>query len=153
MQTRLLIGGDWLAGTGGGEIEVENPATEAVITTVAAGTPADATAACDAAAETQPAWAATAPRERAEILRAAARRVPLSEEVDLTALAAELEGFSSADCAALIREAALAAMRESLTATQVGLAHIEAARRRVRPSLDPVQVAALQAYAERHQIR
>lgn len=90
---------------------------------------------------------------RAEILRAAARRVPLSEEVDLTALAAELEGFSSADCAALIREAALAAMRESLTATQVGLAHIEAARRRVRPSLDPVQVAALQAYAERHQIR
>jgi len=44
-------------------------------------------------------------------------------------------------------------MRESLTATQVGLAHIEAARRRVRPSLDPVQVAALQAYAERHQIR
>ena len=70
MQTRLLIGGEWLGGNGGGEIEVENPATEAVIATVAAGTPADATAACDAAAEAQPAWAATAPRERAEILRA-----------------------------------------------------------------------------------
>ena len=70
MQTQLLIGGEWLGGTGGGEIEVENPATEAVIASVAAGTPADATAACDAAAEAQPAWAAAAPRERGEILRA-----------------------------------------------------------------------------------
>ena len=75
MQTQLLIGGDWLAGTGGGEIEVENPATEVVIASVAAGTPADATAACDAAAEAQPAWAATAPRERAEILRASWQRL------------------------------------------------------------------------------
>ena len=65
MQTQLLIGGEWLGGTGGGEIEVENPATEEVIASVAAGTPADATAACDAAAEAQPAWAAAgAPRAR-----------------------------------------------------------------------------------------
>ncbi len=70
MQTQLLIGGEWLDGADGGEIEVENPATEAVIANVAAGTQADATAACDAAAEAQPGWAATAPRERGEILRA-----------------------------------------------------------------------------------
>ncbi len=84
---------------------------------------------------------------RAEILRAAARSVPLAGDVDLDALGASLEGFSAADCAALIREAALAAMRESLEATTVTAEHVEAARKRVRPSLDPIQVARLEAYA------
>ncbi len=85
---------------------------------------------------------------RAEILRATARNVPLAEDVDLPALGADLDGFSAADCAALVREAALAAMRESLTATTVTAAHVETARARVRPSLDPAQVAWLAAYAE-----
>jgi transitional endoplasmic reticulum ATPase len=85
---------------------------------------------------------------RAEILRAASRNVPLAPDVDLAALGAELAGFSAADCAALVREAALAAMRESLTASTVTAAHIGTARRRVRPSLDPAQVAWLAAYAE-----
>lgn len=84
---------------------------------------------------------------RAEILRAAGRGVPLAADVDLPALAAELEGYSAADCAALVREAALAAMRESLDATTVTAAHVAAARERVRPSLDPAQVAYLAAYA------
>ncbi|MGK5672404.1 AAA family ATPase [Micromonospora sp. URMC 106] len=86
---------------------------------------------------------------RAEILRASARNVPLAPEVDLAALGAELDGFSAADCAALVREAALAAMRESLTASTVTAAHVAAARARVRPSLDPAQVAWLAAYAEK----
>jgi transitional endoplasmic reticulum ATPase len=85
---------------------------------------------------------------RAAILRAAARSVPLDESVDLTALGAELDGYSGADCAALIRESALAAMRESLEASTVTAAHVAAARQRVRASLDPVQVAWLAAYAE-----
>src|SRR5581483_2299568 len=72
---------------------------------------------------------------------AIARRVPLAPDVDLTALAADLDGFSSADCAALIRESALVAMRESLTATEVTAAHVATARTHVRPSLDPAQVA------------
>ncbi|HEY0697824.1 MAG TPA: ATP-binding protein, partial [Micromonospora sp.] len=84
---------------------------------------------------------------RAEILRAASRSVPLAEDVDLPALAGELDGFSAADCAALVRQAALAAMRESLEATTVTRAHVVAARQRVRPSLDPAQVAWLAAYA------
>ncbi|HEU4422151.1 MAG TPA: AAA family ATPase [Pilimelia sp.] len=87
---------------------------------------------------------------RAEILRAAGRTVPLAADVDLDALAGELAGFSAADCTALIREAALAAMRESLDAASVTGAHVAAARRRVRPSLDPGQVAWLAAYAEQH---
>jgi transitional endoplasmic reticulum ATPase len=85
---------------------------------------------------------------RAEILRAAAKGVPLAGEVDLPALAAELDGFSAADCAALVREAALVAMRESMDAEAVTRAHVAAARERVRPSLDPAQVALLAAYAE-----
>ncbi|MFI6328343.1 AAA family ATPase [Micromonospora chersina] len=84
---------------------------------------------------------------RGEILRAAARDVPLAPDVDLTALGAELDGYSAADCAALIREAALAAMRESLAASTVMAAHVGTARTRVRPSLDPVQLAHLEAYA------
>ncbi|MEU8260864.1 AAA family ATPase [Micromonospora sp. NPDC048999] len=86
---------------------------------------------------------------RAEILKAASRNVPLAPDVDLAALGGELDGFSAADCAALVREAALAAMRESLTATTVTAAHVEAARTRVRASLDPGQVAHLAAYAEK----
>ncbi|MGH3714493.1 MAG: AAA family ATPase [Micromonosporaceae bacterium] len=86
---------------------------------------------------------------RAAILAAAARDVPLAPDVSLTELAAELEGFSSADCAALIRQAALAAMRESLEAAEVTARHVAAARAELRPSLDPAQVEALRAYADR----
>ncbi|MEU4381213.1 AAA family ATPase [Micromonospora echinofusca] len=86
---------------------------------------------------------------RAEILRASARNVPLAPEVDLVELGEALDGFSAADCAALVREAALAAMRESLTASTVTAAHVASARARVRPSLDPTQVAWLAAYAEK----
>jgi len=87
---------------------------------------------------------------RAEILRAAAKTVPLAEDVDLDALASTLDGFSSADCAALVREAALVAMRESLDAATVTAKHVEAARSRVRPSLQADQVAWLASYADRH---
>jgi transitional endoplasmic reticulum ATPase len=85
---------------------------------------------------------------RTEVLRAASRGVPLAADVDLVALADGLDGYSAADCAALIREAALSAMRESMEASTVTAAHVAAARERVRPSLDPVQVAYLATYAE-----
>lgn len=87
---------------------------------------------------------------RVEILKAAARSVPLADDVDLAPLAESLDGFSAADCTALIREAALAAMRESMSAATVTAAHLATARRRVRPSLDPTQVAWLAAYADQH---
>jgi transitional endoplasmic reticulum ATPase len=90
---------------------------------------------------------------RGEILRATARAVPLAGDVDLAALASSLEGFSAADCAALLREAALAAMRESLEASSVTAAHVSSARERVRPSLDPGQVAWLETYAEKQAAR
>ncbi|WP_367132974.1 AAA family ATPase [Saccharothrix sp. HUAS TT1] len=85
---------------------------------------------------------------RAEILRASSRNTPLGSDVDLGSLAEELDGYSAADCAALIREAALTAMRESLSAAEVTGAHLAAARAAVRPSLDPAQLATLAAYAK-----
>ncbi|GAC80529.1 transitional endoplasmic reticulum ATPase [Gordonia malaquae] len=85
---------------------------------------------------------------RADILRASSRNVPLAE-IDLDALATDLDGYSAADCSALLREAALAAMRRDIEAATVTSADLDVARAAVRPSLDPDQVAELEAYAER----
>jgi transitional endoplasmic reticulum ATPase len=85
---------------------------------------------------------------RTAILVATSKNTPLASDVDLAAVASTLDGYSAADCAALIREAALTAMRESLEAHEVTAAHLEAARKKVRPSLDPAQLAALEAYAQ-----
>ncbi len=86
---------------------------------------------------------------REEILRAAGRNIPLASDVDLPALAADMDGYSAADCTAVLREAALTAMRGSLDATEVTAKHLATARSVVGPSLDPAQVADLEAYAER----
>ncbi|GAB2866940.1 NAD-dependent succinate-semialdehyde dehydrogenase [Nocardioides pacificus] len=67
----LFIAGTWRDAEGGARFEVLDPADGSVITTVADGTVADARAALDAAADAQADWAATAPRERSEILRRA----------------------------------------------------------------------------------
>ncbi len=84
---------------------------------------------------------------RREILRNAARSIPLSADVNLDEVAAGLDGYSAADCVALLREAALTAMRRSIDAADVTAADLAAARTAVRPSLDPVQVASLRAFA------
>jgi transitional endoplasmic reticulum ATPase len=84
---------------------------------------------------------------RREILRTAGKSIPLSADVDLDALAAELDGYSAADCVALLREAALTAMRRSIDAADVTAADVAEARETVRPSLDPVQVESLRAFA------
>jgi len=83
---------------------------------------------------------------RLDILRTAGRSVPL-RDVDLAALAADLDGYSAADCVALLREAALTAMRRSVDAAEITAADIAAARETVRPSLDPAQLASLRAFA------
>lgn len=83
---------------------------------------------------------------RADILRASSKSVPLSDDVDLDLLATDLDGYSAADCSALLREAALTAMRRSLDAAFVTADDVETARKTVRPSLDPEQVAHLEAY-------
>src|SRR6202046_4094799 len=67
--TGLLIGGEWSSGSS--TFPVLDPATEEPIAEVADGTVSDALDAVSAAHDALPAWAATAPRQRAEILRKA----------------------------------------------------------------------------------
>jgi len=69
--TDLLIGGVWQPARSGARFVVQDPATEATLLEVADAGPDDAVAALDAAAEAQPSWAATAARERGEVLRRA----------------------------------------------------------------------------------
>jgi succinate-semialdehyde dehydrogenase / glutarate-semialdehyde dehydrogenase len=69
--TGLFIAGRWRDAAEGGRFDVVDPSTGLPIASVADATPADGDAALAAAADAQEAWAATAPRERAEILRRA----------------------------------------------------------------------------------
>jgi len=83
---------------------------------------------------------------RADILRTAGKSIPL-RDVDLEALAADLDGYSAADCVALLREAALTAMRRTVDAAEITAADVAAARENVRPSLDRAQLANLRGFA------
>jgi succinate-semialdehyde dehydrogenase/glutarate-semialdehyde dehydrogenase len=67
----LFIGGEWRPASGGKLLDVEDPSTGEPIAQVADAEVADGTAALDAAVAAQPAWAATPPRDRGEILRKA----------------------------------------------------------------------------------
>jgi succinate-semialdehyde dehydrogenase/glutarate-semialdehyde dehydrogenase len=69
--TELYIAGRWRAASGGGTLSVEDPSTGESLVDVADAQVDDALAALSAAAEKQQEWAATAPRERGEILRRA----------------------------------------------------------------------------------
>ncbi|WP_225783444.1 NAD-dependent succinate-semialdehyde dehydrogenase [Xenophilus sp. Marseille-Q4582] len=65
----LYIDGEWRAAHGGREIEVIDPATEAVIARVPDATLEDARAAVEAAARAASGWRETPPRQRSEVLR------------------------------------------------------------------------------------
>ena len=67
----LLVGGGWRPAASGRTLDVHDPATGAVLKTVADGGVEDGAAALDAAVDAGPGWARTAPRERGEILRRA----------------------------------------------------------------------------------
>jgi len=69
LRPQLLIDGEWRAGGGGATFDVADPATGKTLVEVADADPADGMAALDAAARAQADWAATAPRERSELLR------------------------------------------------------------------------------------
>ena len=85
---------------------------------------------------------------RTEILQGAASKVPFVADVDWVKLGEDTQGFSAADCSALIQEAALAAMRADLEAAVVTTEHLESALKTIRPSLDEDSVAHLKEYAE-----
>jgi succinate-semialdehyde dehydrogenase/glutarate-semialdehyde dehydrogenase len=67
--TQLLIGGEWVDASEGRTFDVDDPSTGDVIAAVADASVEDGLAAVSAAAAALPGWAATAPRQRSEILR------------------------------------------------------------------------------------
>jgi succinate-semialdehyde dehydrogenase/glutarate-semialdehyde dehydrogenase len=87
--TQLFIGGEWRDASGGDTLDVEDPSTGEALVAVADATPDDAKAALDACCAAQAEWAATAPRERGEVLRRAFET--LTERADELALLMTLE--------------------------------------------------------------
>ena len=69
--SQLFVGGRWVDASDGRTFDVDDPATGAVIATVADGSVEDGLAAVSAAHEALPGWAAAPPRQRAEVLRRA----------------------------------------------------------------------------------
>ncbi|NJE04924.1 AAA family ATPase [Thermococcus sp. M36] len=112
-----------------------------------------------------------APDEKArlEILKVHTRRVPLAEDVNLRELAKRTEGYSGADIEALVREAALIAMRrimaklpaelveeeseEFLGKLRVSRRDFEEAMKKVRPSITPYMLEYYRNFEESRKTR
>jgi succinate-semialdehyde dehydrogenase/glutarate-semialdehyde dehydrogenase len=94
--TDLWIGGKAVPASDGGRFDVLDPATGRVLTAVADGSVDDAIAAVDAAESAAAGWAATSPRERAEILRRA-WELMIAQADDLAQLVTLENGKALAD--------------------------------------------------------
>jgi len=71
VRTDLYLGGEWQPSSSGRTVPVEDPSTGETIAEVADATADEGLEALRVAAEKQAEWAATAPRERGEVLRRA----------------------------------------------------------------------------------
>ncbi len=74
-------------------------------------------------------------KARLEILRVHLRRVPLAEDVDIERISDITDGFSGADIEALVREAALNALRRDINTSLVTFEDFTQALKSVQPSL------------------
>jgi succinate-semialdehyde dehydrogenase/glutarate-semialdehyde dehydrogenase len=96
--TDLYIGGAFRPASDDARFDVHDPATGDTIASVAAGTVDDSLAAVTAAHEALPAWGATAPRQRAEILRRAFELMT-GRSAEIAELIVRENGKSFADAA------------------------------------------------------
>jgi transitional endoplasmic reticulum ATPase len=72
---------------------------------------------------------------RKKILQIHTSKMPLSKDVDLEKLAKDLDGYTGADIEALVREAGMIALRESINAKEVKKKDFEEARKKIGPSV------------------
>ncbi len=75
-------------------------------------------------------------KARLTIFKVHTKNVPISKDVDLEQLAKDTEGYSGADIEALIREAAMYAMRKSKDAKEVTKKDFDKAMNDIRPSVN-----------------
>ncbi len=133
---RHFINGDWMDSTGRDWIEVENPATGAIIAMVPAGTNEDADRALVAARAAQPAWEAKTPVERGELLRRLARLI-LENRERLARLVVAEQGKP------------LAEARAEIDGTALYLTHAAEEARRITGDILPSDNADEQIWIER----
>ncbi len=86
---------------------------------------------------------------RLEILKIHTRNMPLAEDVDLYELARRTEGYSGADLEALVREAAMRALKESLDIDKIYMRHFLEAMDKVKPSITPEIIKIYEEWAQR----
>ena len=96
LHTDLFINGEWRPGSEGRRFDVVDPSDLSTIAQFAAASEQDCMDAVDAAAAAQESWAATAPRVRGELLRAA-YEILTDEVEDFAALMVRENGKSWAD--------------------------------------------------------
>ncbi len=80
VQTNLWIGGRWVTASDGSRFDIEDPATQTKIASVANASVQDCLAAVQAAADAQKSWENQTPRTRGEILRKAYELIMLESE-------------------------------------------------------------------------
>ncbi len=77
---------------------------------------------------------------RKKIFEVHLRKVPIAKDVKIEKLAEKTENYSGADIQAVVREAAMNALRENKQAKEVKWKHFEAALKKVPPSLKGEEV-------------
>jgi len=88
-------------------------------------------------------------KARLEILKVHTRKVPLAKDVNLEELAKRTEGYSGADLEALVKEAAMNALREDINAKEVKAKHFEEALKKIPPSLSKELIEYYKRFEER----
>lgn len=93
-------------------------------------------------------------KARAEIFKVHTKKIKLSSDVNLEELAKRTEGYTGADIAAVVREAAMLALRETIkertpSAKPVSTRHFEEALKRIPPSLGPDDVRRYEEMAKK----
>ena len=72
---------------------------------------------------------------RRAILQVHIGKVPLAKDIDMDKIAERTEGYSGADLAGVVREAAMTALRKNVEAQEVTSADFEEALKKILPSL------------------
>lgn len=83
---------------------------------------------------------------REEILRIAARGMPLGTDVNMQEMAGRLEGYSGAEVSLIPREAGLVALSEDIHIAVVGMQHFDAALRKVKPRISREMILSYESF-------
>jgi SpoVK/Ycf46/Vps4 family AAA+-type ATPase len=90
---------------------------------------------------------------RFQIIQVHTQNMPLAKGVDLKEIADETDGYSGADLEAVAREAAILALREDISATEVTAKHFEQSMQTVKPSLTKADIEVYAKFVDKFKTR